>query len=428
MRKSPFPGLFACLLVLALAAGGADPAPSSWAVAMANTLIKRNPGTLQDRLTRWSYWKGYTLMGFEMLWRATGDARYFDFIKREIDPFVDKDGNLVDVRLDSLDNVMAGTMLVALYDETHDARYRVAAGQVRRAFDTFPRNPDGGLWHNPKLPGQMWVDGVFMGQIFLVRYGKSIGDREYCFDEATKQIAIFAKHARKGDSGLYYHAWAAQPELALVVPARKFPWADQKTGLSSEVWSEGLGWYALIVAETLAALPADHPRRAEVLAVYSRLAASLKRTQDAKTGGWFQVVDKGDRSDNWIDSSGSAMFTYALERGINIGLLSANEYGGVVKRGYTAIVANAKLDDDGLLDLYSACDGVCVQASYADYIHYKKTVNAKEATAGFLWATTIMERAELEKRRPSAIDRRPAPGVNAPVSAAKLRKTVLTPR
>jgi rhamnogalacturonyl hydrolase YesR len=366
---------------------------------MADTLMKRNPGTPQDRLAKWSYWKGYTLMGFEMLWRATGDERYLTFIKREIDPFVDKDGNLVDVRLNSLDNIMAGNVVVALYEQTHDQRYRVAAEQIRRAFDTYPRNPDGSFWHNPKLQGEMWVDGVFMGQIFLVRYGQSIGDRDYCFDEATQQIVLFARHAAKGDGGLYYHAWAARPELALVIPDRKNTWADPKTGLSSEVWSEGLGWYALVLAETLAALPADHPRRAQVLDIYTRLAAGLKRTQDPKTGGWFQVVDKGDRGDNWIDSSGSAMFTYALRRGIDLGLLPAKEYGGVVKRGYDAIAANAKIDDDGLVDLYNACDGVCVQASYADYVHYKKTVNAKEAVAGFLWATTIVERPALEKHR-----------------------------
>ncbi|MGP8246834.1 MAG: glycoside hydrolase family 105 protein [Bryobacteraceae bacterium] len=399
MHKLYFLGSVACLFALAPAAGGAGSTPPSWAIAMADTLMKRNPGTPQDRLARWSYWKGYTLLGFEMLWRATGDRRYLGFITREIEPFVDKDGNLVNVRLNSLDNIMAGAVLVALYEHTHDARYRVAAGQVRRAFDTYPRNPDGGFWHSPGLPGEMWVDGVFMGQTFLVRYGQSIGDREYCFDEATRQIAIFATHARKGDGGLYYHAWAAKPELALVVPERKNAWADPKTGLSSEVWSEGLGWYALVVVETLAALPADHPRRAEVLDIYTRLAAALKRTQDGKTGGWFQVVDKGNRGGNWIDSSGSAMLTYALRRGIDLGLLSAKAYGGVVKRGYEAIAASAKIDDDGLVDVYGACDGLCVQASYADYIHCKKTVNAKEAVAGFLWATTIMERAALEKRR-----------------------------
>jgi unsaturated rhamnogalacturonyl hydrolase len=146
-------------------------------------------------------------------------------------------------------------------------------------------------------------------------------------------------------------------------------------------------------------LPPDHPRRAEVLDIYERLAAGLKRTQDPKTGGWFQVVDKGERPDNWIDSSGSSMFTYALARGVNLGLLPAKEYKDVVARGYQAITANAKINDDGLVDLYNACDGVCVQANYADYVNYKKTVNAKEAIAGFLWATTIVERPLLRNRQ-----------------------------
>ena len=187
----------------------AGAAPDSWAIATAETIMKRNPGTPADRLARWSYWKGYTLYGFEMLWRSTGDQRYWDFIKRQMDPFVDEKGNLTaDVRLNSLDNIMAGNLMVALYEHTRDERYRAAATQIRKAFDTYPRNSDGGFWHNPRLTGEMWIDGVFMGQMFLIRYGKSIGDREYCFDEATRQIAIFARHGLKGESGLYYHAWA----------------------------------------------------------------------------------------------------------------------------------------------------------------------------------------------------------------------------
>jgi unsaturated rhamnogalacturonyl hydrolase len=393
-----------CVLFLAGVAavpalGAGAPPPKSWAIAEAETIMRRNPGTPQDRLAKWSYWKGYTLLGFEMLWRSTGDQRYFDFIKREMDPFIDEKGSLVNVSLNSLDNVLAGTVVVALYEHTGDVRYRTAATAIRKAFDAYPRNPDGGFWHNPRLTGEMWVDGVFMGQMFLIRYGKSIGDREYCFDEATRQITVFARHALKGDSGLYYHGWAAKPELALVIPGRKTTWADPQTGLSSEVWSEGLGWYALIVAETLAALPPSHPRRAEVLDIFTRLCEGLKRTQDPKTGGWFQVVDKGDAPGNWIDSSGSAMFTYSIQRGINLGLLDKKRYAPVVENGYRAIIADAAINSDGLVDIHNACDGVCVQANYADYINYKKTVNAKEAVAGFLWAAAIVEAPALEKTR-----------------------------
>ena len=366
--------------------------PRYWSIALADTLMRRNTGAPGEPLTRWSYWKGYTLNGFEMLWQSTGDPRYLEYIEQQIDPFIDHDGNLVGVKLDSLDNAMAGNIVVGLYEHTHDPRYRVAATQIRRMFNNYPRNADGGFWHNPKLPGEMWVDGVFMGEMFLLRYGDSIGDRKYCFDEAINQITIFARHALKGKSGLYYHAWAANPDLATVVPQRKLHWAHPVTRLSPEVWSEGLGWYALVVVEALARLPADYPRRTEVLDIYEQLAAGLKRAQDPVSGGWFFIVDKPERTDNWIDTSGSAMFTYALERGIELRLLSRKEYSSAVTAGYRAITRNARINSDGLVDILSACDGVCVQASYADYVGCKRTINAKEAVGGSLWATVVVEK------------------------------------
>ncbi|MCX5644260.1 MAG: glycoside hydrolase family 88 protein [Phycisphaerae bacterium] len=153
------------------------------------------------------------------------------------------------------------------------------------------------------------------------------------------------------------------------------------------------------MVETLADLPKDHAKRVEMEDIFRRLAAGLKRTQDARSGRWFQVVDKGDRPDNWTDTSGSAMFTYTIQKGIEIGLLDGKEYAPVVEKGYKGITENARINDKGLVDIYSACDGVGVQTSYDRYINYKKSLNAKEAVAGFLWATALVERPELEKLR-----------------------------
>jgi len=75
------------ILALAWMAHAAPPAgppatPKSWAVAVADSIISRNPGTPRDRLAHWSYVTGYTLNGIEMVARSTGDARYWDFIQR----------------------------------------------------------------------------------------------------------------------------------------------------------------------------------------------------------------------------------------------------------------------------------------------------------------------------------------------------------
>jgi rhamnogalacturonyl hydrolase YesR len=229
----------------------------------------------------------------------------------------------------------------------------------------------------------MWIDGVFMGQMFLTRYGAAIGDGDYCFDEAVRQITALDARCRKGNSGLYLHGWDE---------ARKVAWADKATGLSPEVWSEGLGWYALILAETLSLLPAAHAGREKVRAILQDLVEGLAKVQDAKTGLWYQVVDKGDRPDNWHDTSGSAMFVYAIQRAIELGCARAKRCGTVVQKGYQGILAKARVGKDGLVDIHDACDGVCVQNSYADYVNYPKTVNAKEAVGSVLWATTIVEK------------------------------------
>lgn len=89
----------------------------------------------------------------------------------------------------------------------------------------------------------------------------------------------------------------------------------------------------------------------------------------------------------------------SLQRGLDLGLLKSAEYKPVVAKGYQGIVENAKVDGAGLVDIHSACEGLCVQASYADYINYPKAVNGNEAVAGFLWATAIVEKPRLKKGR-----------------------------
>ncbi|MEN6453400.1 MAG: glycoside hydrolase family 88 protein, partial [Prolixibacteraceae bacterium] len=116
--------------------------------------------------------------------------------------------------------------------------------------------------------------------------------------------------------------------------------------------------------------------------------------QDRRTGLWFQVVDKGDRPDNWHDTSGSAMFLYAVKKAVELGLIPERPFEIVVKKAYSGILAKTIISQaDGLIDVIDACDGLCVQPSYEAYINYPKKINAKEAVAGVLWASWIMEKS-----------------------------------
>lgn len=357
--------------------------PQLLSLQLADTILTRYPDPDSIPYRPWCYVQGYVLMGFEKLWRSTRQEKYLAYLRQFVDQHVRTDGSLSGFSGESLDDIMAGTTVAALYQITREEKYRLAAQKIRSAFDDYPRNSDGGFWHSRSLPHEMWIDGVFMGQMFLTRYAAAVGDAPACFAEALRQITLLAGHCRKGASGLFLHAYDE---------ARHATWADPASGLSSEVWSEGLGWYALILVETCDLMPVDYPGRSEIAALIRELAQGLCQTQDERTGLWCQVVDKGSQPDNWHDTSGSAMFVYMIQKALDLNLLDPALYTPCVERGFAGLRTKAVVGPDGLIDILDACDGVCVQDNYAAYVNYPRVINAKEAVGGVLWAALAVEK------------------------------------
>ena len=54
-------------------------APKFWSVAAADTIMARWPDYSKAYFNAWTYVNGYELLGFDMLYRATGDKKYFDY-------------------------------------------------------------------------------------------------------------------------------------------------------------------------------------------------------------------------------------------------------------------------------------------------------------------------------------------------------------
>ncbi len=166
--------------------------PETLAIPLAETVMARYPDY------RTAYWKDYTYVQgymFEALYRLgslTGDSRYFEYIKKYIDNFIDSDGNYRGGPLTNLDNFMTGSAFCTVYHHTGDERYRKAALQILDATRTYPSS-DGQFWHGNKAPN-MWIDGVFMMQIFLIKCGAYVGEQDYCYDTACRNIMAAAKH------------------------------------------------------------------------------------------------------------------------------------------------------------------------------------------------------------------------------------------
>ncbi|MER5667756.1 glycoside hydrolase family 88/105 protein [Streptomyces mirabilis] len=349
---------------------GRPAAAQDWSVALIDsTMARYTPSTIGG----WSYPVGLYLYGQYLTYQRTHDARYLTYIKSYVDRFVSSDGS-IGQSFNSLDSMQAGRLLTILHHETGQDRYRKAALKIRNRLNTYPRTSDGGFWHadTSSRAHQLWSDGVYMVNPFLVEYGKEFGDATYANDEAAKQLYVYGNHLQVAN-GLLKHAYDE---------SRTASWADPATGLAPEHWCRAVGWYAMAIVNVLDAIPVNHPRRPQLVGIFRRLAAGLEKYQDPATGRWFQVIDKGARSDNWTETSCSSMFTYALSRGAQQGYLDPH-YASVAQRGYQGVLARISVGSDGRTNLTDISIGTNV-GDYAYYIARDRATNDFHGLGAFL--------------------------------------------
>ncbi|GAA1360125.1 glycoside hydrolase family 88 protein [Streptomyces beijiangensis] len=349
---------------------GTPSAVTDWSTAMTDsTMARYTPTTIGG----WSYPVGLYLYGQYLTYQRTHDPAYLSYIKSYVDRFVDANG-VINQSFNSLDSMQAGRLLVILHHETGQQRYATAAKTVRDRLDTYPRTAEGGFWHadTSSRAHQLWADGVYMVNPFLVEYGKEFHDSAYADDEAAKQLAVYGSHLQVA-GGLLKHAWDE---------SRTAAWSDPTTGLAPEHWCRAVGWYSMAIVDVLDAIPADAPRRPQLLTILRKLATGLERTQDPATGRWFQIMDKGDRSDNWTETSCSSMFTYALSRGAQQGYVDRH-FTAVAQRGYQGVLAKVSLGADGLTNLADITIGTNV-GDYAYYAARTRATNDFHGLGAFL--------------------------------------------
>lgn len=385
--KLLYPKAIICLLISLMLTGiaSAQNKPMKWSVKTANSFIEKfpDPDSIRwsSKSTHFDWQAGYAMLMFEKMWKRTGDVRYFNYIKRYVDQQVDEAGNIPDFKPTALDHFCPGYAIIFMYEQTHQEKYKIAAKKIFDSFKAYPRNLDGSFWHSTGAKHQMWVDGVFMGQIFMARYGKTIGESDVAFGEVTKQMKLIVEHCQK-PNGLLLHAWDESKQAR---------WADKTMGLAPEVWSEGLGWYAVLIADVLDYLPKNNKDYSLILSHLQKLCEGLKNCQDQKTGMWCQVVDKPEEAGNWNETSGTGMFTYLIKKSIEKGYIPKAVYEPVVKKAYQGIITKATVNAKGLVDI-SDCSSIGVKESYAVYISQPHEMNTFAGVTSFILGTMSMEK------------------------------------
>jgi rhamnogalacturonyl hydrolase YesR len=289
-------------------------------------------------------------------------------LARKFDPFLTTDGARRISPENHVDFDVFGAVPLSLYRTTRDARYLNAGLPLADREWAVP--PEAGATARP-IAARFWVDDLYMLPTVQLEAYRATNDATYLYRTADLVVAYLDSLQR--DNGLFYHGTDA-------------PY----------FWGRGNGWAAAGLTELLSALPAGHPRRARVLAGYTRMMSALLRYQ-GRDGLWRELIDHADA---WPETSSSAMFTFAFVTGVKRGWLDATAYGPAARRAWLGLVGY--LDADA--NLANVCTGTGKwQPQVGDGVQYYlsrprlsgasfSTYEELHGLAPMLWAAAAMLR------------------------------------
>lgn len=379
-------------------------ASNTWAVKFSDAIKTRYTPTINNMTGKgWEYSNTIITHGMEKVYNWVNDASYLAYIKAYIDLYVNSSG-AISATINSLDRIHPGISVLFLYEKlksnaSDSLKYKTAATTIRNilvgASATYPKTTIGGIfWHknNGSYNDIVMLDGVYMGHPFLAKYGSLFGDNA-AIDTAVNQTLFLYNQLYDNTTHLIKHAWN---------PTKTQTWANATTGNSTSVWSRAMGWYMMAMVDILKYVPPAHPKRAQLLTALNNLAIGIQTYQDAGSGLWYHVVNKTSAtlSGNYLETSGSAMFVYALKTASDNGWINAATYLPVAQSGWTGLQAKIDNYTDGKPRINDFSPAMSVQNTEALYVQASlQPVDVPVATgtqhphgyAAILMAASVME-------------------------------------
>ena len=153
-------------------------------------------------------------------------------------------------------------------------------------------------------------------------------------------------------------------------------------------WGRGNGWVAAGLAEIISELPEDHSDMPRLREGYAATMRALLEHQ-AADGMWRQLIDD---EDSWKETSSTAMFGFAIAKGVGAGLLDEDAYRDSARRAWAAL--QGYLTEDGQLREVCVGTGQSGEAQY--YLDRPRVTCDFHAQAPLLWfASALLEGEDM---------------------------------
>ena len=247
----------------------------------------------------------------------TDKKEYFDFMKRIFSRYYWQLGN----RMYHGDDLCVGQVYLDMYAKYKQEKMWIP---TKARIDWIIENPPIGNIDITKGVSDRWwwCDALYMAPAIFTRLYTLTGDKKY-LKFAHKEYLDCYEHLYDKDEHLFFR------------DGKYLNAKDEKGG--KVFWSRGNGWVLGGLAEVLKYLPEEdkkyRPFYEQLLQEMSEKIASLQR----EDGYWRTNLLNADIYP-MPETSGTGLFTYAIMYGINQGILPADKYLPIVRKGWDAMV------------------------------------------------------------------------------------------
>lgn len=295
----------------------------------------------KDYKSEWNYEDGCILIGAEELYKATKNKKYLDFIEGYLDKRIDENGKIKDLNPVeyNIDNINSGRVLFTVFKETQKIKYKKAIEEIRYLLKIHPRTLEGNFWHKGRYPYQVWLDGLYMAQPFYIMYAIENNDKSVV-DDVLNQFKNVKKNLFCNEKQLYFHGFDE---------TKTMNWADKETGRSKNFWARAVGWYGMALVDVIEELKNSKfaEYSFEFIELYKELMEGIVKYQD-ESGLWYQVMTLEKKEGNYLETSATLMFAYALLKGNRIGILGEKYFESGKKAFNSVIEKNLKINNTNL--------------------------------------------------------------------------------
>ena len=324
---------------------------SEWMTA---SEMKRVPESYMldfSKKPKWSYVMGIELEAMLDTYLKYGNEEIRKYCQMYTDTMINAKGEIRGYRLEdyNLDQIRTGHFVARMYQNYPEKKNLKALQTLMKQMKSQPRTQEGVYWHKAIYSYQVWLDGIFMGlPYYTLTANMLLKDKqaEKIYDDAVDQVKKTYDRTLDPKTGLNRHAWDEMHEMF---------WADKETGLSQHCWGRAQGWYTMALIELLDALPENYSRRGEVIELLKKDLDAVIKWQDKASGVWYQVMDSPKREGNYLESTCSSMFAYALLKAYRKGYVGA-KYRDAGIKAYKGIINNfIRVHDDETISLTQCC-------------------------------------------------------------------------